>query len=245
MKNVQTELKSQGFFYNEITGVNGPETVAAVKRFQIRNGLEVTGTLSKETLDALGIGGGNRSGGAPTLQPPKAPARSPAAPSREQPSPGQPGVDLRRDQSIEESDRTFLKKQQPSAPPRENDEEAEAPAAASGGRQYTEIFARTPYAAAPLEVQQSTLRRAQRFLSAQGAYREAEDGVPGPDTEEAILSYQRRARLPLTGRLDMETLSTMRLLPGSKGAPPMRNRAARESTVPRGSNRTYRGIWVE
>ena len=56
VKSAQSELKSLGFYYGEITGVNSPETVAAIKRYQIRNGLEVSGTLSKETLEAMGIG---------------------------------------------------------------------------------------------------------------------------------------------------------------------------------------------
>jgi peptidoglycan hydrolase-like protein with peptidoglycan-binding domain len=56
VKNAQSELKSQGFYYGEVTGINSPETVAAVKRYQIRNGLEVTGTLSNETLMPWGLG---------------------------------------------------------------------------------------------------------------------------------------------------------------------------------------------
>ena len=51
-KRVQTELKELGFYYSEITGVNNAETVAALRRYQIRNGLEVTGTLNKNTLEA-------------------------------------------------------------------------------------------------------------------------------------------------------------------------------------------------
>ncbi|MEO8350544.1 MAG: peptidoglycan-binding domain-containing protein, partial [Chthoniobacteraceae bacterium] len=58
IKNVQTELKDQGFFYSEITGENGADTTAAIKRFQIRNGLEVTGTLNAETLKALDLPSG-------------------------------------------------------------------------------------------------------------------------------------------------------------------------------------------
>ena len=54
-KNVQKELKDLGFFYAEVNGTNGPETTAAIRRFQIRNGFEVTGTLTKETLKGLGL----------------------------------------------------------------------------------------------------------------------------------------------------------------------------------------------
>lgn len=241
VKNVQTELKSQGFFYSEVTGVNGPETVAAIKRYQIRNGLEVTGTLTKETLTALGLGGG-----APTLEAPKRGAASKPAPPppepRDQPARPNPPIDLRRNETVQDTDREFLRKQQP---PSVGEEEAQRPPAASGGTEYSRIFARTPYAIAPLEVQQSTLRKAQRFLAEQGYFRDAAaDGNPGPDTEEAVLAYQRSVRLPLTGRLDMQTLSAMRLLPGGKGVPPMRTPGGVRPGS-RGSSRVYRGVWVE
>lgn len=242
VKNVQTELKSQGFYYSEVSGVNGPETVAAVKRFQIRNGLEVTGTLTKETLNSLGLGGG-----APALEAPKKTSPPPPATSvpRDQPARPNPPIDLRRNESVQDTDREFLRKQQPPNPAGPDEEDALHPPAASGGTEYSRVFARTPYAIAPLEVQQSTLRKAQRFLAEQGHFRDATaDGNPGPDTEEAILAYQRSIRLPLSGRLDMQTLSAMRLLPGSKGGPPMRTPGGVRPGN-RGSSRTYRGVWVE
>src|SRR5262245_29084171 len=57
LRDVQGELKSQGFFYGEVDGKPGPETAAALRRYQIRNGLQVTGTVNDETLAALGMGG--------------------------------------------------------------------------------------------------------------------------------------------------------------------------------------------
>jgi peptidoglycan hydrolase-like protein with peptidoglycan-binding domain len=233
-KKVQTELKSQGFFYTDVNGVNGPETAAAIKRYQIRNGLEVTGTLSKETLEALGVQSDGSS----------APAPGPGAAPVERESPAPPN--LRKDTPVE-SDRNFLKKPSP-RPSIPRDDDAESPRSESprtpnatiGGSEYTKVFSRTPYAAAPLEVQQSTLRRAQKFLAEQGFYHERVDGNVGPGTEEAILGYQRFIRLPLTGRLDMETLSAMRMLPGDKGGPPVR----REGAPATGTKRVYRGVWV-
>ena len=65
------------------------------------------------------------------------------------------------------------------------------------------------------------------------------DGLPGPATEEALLSYQRSLRLPLTGRLDLETLSNLRLLPGR---PPMPVRGT--VRMPSNGPRVYRGIIV-
>jgi peptidoglycan hydrolase-like protein with peptidoglycan-binding domain len=234
VKNAQAELKSQGFYYGEVTGVNSPETVAAVKRYQIRNGLEVTGTLSNDTLNSLGLGS-NAPAAAPEAAPTlKVPERKATPAERQPPATSQkPPINLRRTPTQQESDREFLQRQPSSQPPAPGPE-SRPPQPSTGGGAYGEVFARTPYATAPFEVQQSTLQRAQKFLRELGFYRESINGQPGPATEEAILGYQRFIRLPLTGRLDIETLSAMRLLPG-RGGSPMR---------PAGS-RPLRGILID
>ena len=53
MATVQQELKDQGFYYGQVDGQPGAETSAAIRRYQIRNGLQVSGTLTQETLDSL------------------------------------------------------------------------------------------------------------------------------------------------------------------------------------------------
>lgn len=238
VKGAQAELKSQGFYYGEVTGVNGPETVAAIKRYQIRNGLEVNGTLSKETLESLGVGSDAPAAApekpAPTL---KTPERKAVPIERESPPTERksPPVNLRRSPSEQDADREFLRKPTPQPPPSDFDPERGGPPPPSaGGSGYAMLFARTPYATAPLEVQQSTLKRAQIFLRELGFYRDAVTGAPGPATEEAVLGYQRFIKLPLSGRLDIETLAAMRLLPG-RGGSPMR---------PAGS-RPLRGVLID
>ena len=199
-KRVQTELKELGFYYSEVTGINNAETVAALRRYQIRNGLEVTGTLNKGTLEALGMGDS------------KGPAPAPA------PEKKQPPVNLRRDETETEADRNFLRREA-TRESTEYDSSAVPPPATltppadPGTEEYVSIFARTPFETAPAEVQVSTLRKAQRILARSGYYRDPIDGVPGPATEEAILGYQRRRHLTLTGRLDLDTLNAMALLP--------------------------------
>jgi len=54
-KAVQEKLKEQGFFYGEATGQPGSETDAAIRRYQIRYGLKVTGGLNDETTHSLGL----------------------------------------------------------------------------------------------------------------------------------------------------------------------------------------------
>ncbi len=53
LQQAQEALKAQGFYYGEVTGQKNADTTAAIRRFQIRNGLQVTGELNDETLLAL------------------------------------------------------------------------------------------------------------------------------------------------------------------------------------------------
>ena len=55
--NTQQALKDQGFYYGEITGHKDADTTAAIRRYQIRNGLKVTGELNNETQRSLHITG--------------------------------------------------------------------------------------------------------------------------------------------------------------------------------------------
>jgi peptidoglycan hydrolase-like protein with peptidoglycan-binding domain len=50
---VQQSLKDQGFYYGNVTGDKSAETTAAIRRYQIRNGLQVTGEINPETLHSL------------------------------------------------------------------------------------------------------------------------------------------------------------------------------------------------
>src|SRR6266581_8988517 len=56
LESVQQALKDQGFYYGEITGEKNANLTAAIRRYQIRNGLQITGELNSETLRSLGIG---------------------------------------------------------------------------------------------------------------------------------------------------------------------------------------------
>ncbi|MBA2744478.1 MAG: peptidoglycan-binding protein [Chthoniobacterales bacterium] len=51
----QNRLKDGGFYFGEANGEYNAETAAAVSRYQIRNGLSITGELDAETAKALGI----------------------------------------------------------------------------------------------------------------------------------------------------------------------------------------------
>src|SRR5438067_9249661 len=75
VQNVQQALKDQGFYYGEITGEKDADTTAAIRRYQIRNGLQISGDLNQETLKSLGVD----SSGAHTMAK-ASPTPAPAAP---------------------------------------------------------------------------------------------------------------------------------------------------------------------
>jgi hypothetical protein len=52
---VQTQLARLGYYGGSIDGVFGPSTRDAVARYQIANQLNVTGSLSRDTLQSLGL----------------------------------------------------------------------------------------------------------------------------------------------------------------------------------------------
>ena len=52
---IQTKLKRWGYYSRNVDGIYGSQTVAAVKKFQKKNGLTVDGIAGKNTLAAMGI----------------------------------------------------------------------------------------------------------------------------------------------------------------------------------------------
>ena len=52
---IQTKLKRWGYYNGNVDGIYGSQTLAAVKRFQQKNGLTVDGIAGTKTLQAMGI----------------------------------------------------------------------------------------------------------------------------------------------------------------------------------------------
>jgi peptidoglycan hydrolase-like protein with peptidoglycan-binding domain len=194
IESVQQALKDQGFYYGEITGQMSSDLTAAIRRYQIRSGLQVNGQLNNETLQSLGI---NSSASAhPAAKPaspspvaPNANKQPPVAGPNATPSPVQPFSNAPQDQ------RVF-----PSNPI--------APEAALAG-----VLAQTPFEGAPPDVQRNVIVSAQIALARRGLYGDEVNGVYGPAMEFSLRAYQARTGLPVTGRLDLQTLAALRLLP--------------------------------
>ncbi len=224
-RTVQQKLKDGGFYYGEVNGQGGAETSAALRRYQIRYGLRVTGELNDETLRALQVNRG-RTNPTPAPPPPLA-APSPAQPPTRDPYPedrGRPLDDSRREPAPWTSD----------------------PYADPGDRPYArptlgDPFAGTVYERAPVALQENILFAAQGQLARRGFYRGDLDGRLGPATTDALVRFQRDRDLPVSGRLDEETLDGLELLPGQRHGPP--ERLGRFDEAPP-SRRVYRGLWI-
>lgn len=188
IESAQQKLKDGGFYYGEINGKKDADTIAAIRRYQIRNGLQITGDLNTETQRALGLT--SKPAATPATRPAQTPGPTPPGFLEETPAPN--ATPAPRDESeVEEAPE----------PPRQ-------PRVESAG-----VLAETPYAGAPPQVQQDIVSRAQITLMRQGYYRDEIDGLYGPAMNFALRNYQARFGLRPSGRLDVETLAALSLLP--------------------------------
>src|SRR5258707_12363346 len=71
IRSLQQTLKDQGFYYGPVTGDKNPETTAAIRRYQIRNGLPGNGEINEETLRSVNTSSNSV---ASSSQPPSKPA---------------------------------------------------------------------------------------------------------------------------------------------------------------------------
>jgi peptidoglycan hydrolase-like protein with peptidoglycan-binding domain len=200
----QQALKTQGFYYGEITGEKNADTTAAIRRFQIRNGMQVTGELNSETMRELVSSNSNPA--------PKAvaPTGTPYVAAR--PSPREEEEDLAEPSQDAPSDRSAegrIRGGDQVYPPNPAYPLSPAIMPPAGG-----LFTGTPYEAAPPPVQRDVIASAQSVLARRDLYRGEIDGVFGPNMEFSLRAYQARTGLPVTGRLDLGTLAALDLLPG-------------------------------
>jgi len=196
VESAQQTLKDQGFYYGEITGEKNADTTAAIRRYQIRNGLQITGDLNDETLRSLRIGSSASS--------------QPIA--KASPSPSPDTSDLRADSPRGAIVPAKREPYQPFTMPSQ-DRQTYPPNPGGVVPEIGGVFAGTPYQTAAPEVQRNVVITAQTVLARRGLYRGEIDGVYGPNLEFSLRAYQSRVGLPITGRLDLETLAALELLP--------------------------------
>src|ERR1700757_2398024 len=76
VQEAQQELKEQGYYFGQINGEKNADTTAAIRRFQIRSGLPVTGELDEQTLRTLHSGTASSSATTTTTPQPQSPEDS-------------------------------------------------------------------------------------------------------------------------------------------------------------------------
>jgi peptidoglycan hydrolase-like protein with peptidoglycan-binding domain len=210
IESAQQKLKDGGFYYGEINGNKDADTTAAIRRYQIRNGLQITGELNAETQRSLGLA-------SKPATTPQVPAQRPA----HTPAPTPPGFqeeENRAPNSTPYPRTTPIPRSAPFEEDEAEDEEAPAPPPRGPHVEGASLFQDTPYENAPPHVQQDVVSRAQMALLRQGFYRDEIDGVYGPAMNFALRNYQGRLGLMPSGRLDVETLAALSLLPEQQRA---------------------------
>jgi peptidoglycan hydrolase-like protein with peptidoglycan-binding domain len=197
IESIQQKLKDQGFYYGKINGKKDLNTTAAIRRYQIRNGLQITGETNAETQRALGI----------TYTAPCTPRpRLTSTPIPDEPSWRQKPT----------ARKPVPAPRQPADPDDPRGEGAYVPGSHELRLERSGIFDGTPFEVAPPDVQRRVIIGVQTLLARRQYYRSAIDGIYGPGMDFAVRNYQARIDLPPTGRLDMETLASLGLLPGQR-----------------------------
>ncbi|MGH7981964.1 MAG: peptidoglycan-binding protein [Candidatus Udaeobacter sp.] len=181
VQSVQQALKDQGFYYGNVTGDKSAETTAAVRRYQIRNGLQVTGAMNAETLRSLNL----NSNLAASSQ------------SASKPAGAQQNTNTVRPDDNSRVGQNSL----PSSPTEPNHQLEVNPTLSNAGIQPapTRMSKRMVIA----EVQQQLISR--------GYYRGRIDGSYGRRTAFALRAFQFGSGLPPTGHLDTGTLNALGL----------------------------------
>ena len=203
--------------WRDYRAVKDADTTAAIRRYQIRNGLKVTGELNNETQRSLHVNGTTT-----------APQRVPSVPHQ----PMQDDSD-----SGENQPHSY----EPPSPRSHAPQYGASPMYPNEPYRYREevygIFSGTPYERASIGVQQRIVFDAQMILARRGYYRSDIDGIYGPGTEIALRAFQIQRGLPASGRFDLPTLGALGLMPGQR--PSIRH------YPPRGYPRpAYRGQWI-
>src|SRR5947209_3870736 len=223
---VQQKLKDSGFYYGEITGQKDADTTAAIRRYQIRNGLKITGDLNPETEKSLGVKGGSSSS-----QPPPAATPPPrTAPPSHPANPLPPETDDLRDYTPPAQPQQRAPNQYATPPPPPS---GYAPGPRGLTPEMSGALNGTPYEVAPPDVQRRVIAGAQTLLARRGLYRAPIDGSYGPAMAFAVRAFQQRFAIAASGRLDMDTLAALGLFPGqpAHGVTAPRHRTMRRPAV--------------
>ena len=204
IQSLQQTLKEQGFYYGTVTGNKNTETTAAIRRYQIRNGLKVTGEINEETMRSVNpnaVTSASNPASKPVNQPNIVRPNASAHLGQSSAPPSQPASTPATIQSNSLPPDANASMSQSSPPPsfREPDRPVQT------NPQYSASF----YQSAPFRVNRRTIAGVQYQLLSRGYYRGRVDGRNGSRTALAVREFQFSAGLPPTGRLDIETVKAL------------------------------------
>ncbi len=209
IQEIQETLQSEGYYFGPIDGNLGDQTTEALRRYQIRNGLSVTGQVDAETRSKiLGASTPNAGSDDYLINPPGTPTPSRA-------STFQQDQDFLQNNPAQGSTTTtnpVITVPPPPAPGLTQAPTQNSPVTRSSQPTTT---ARTAPAAPRGN---NSVREAQRVLRQLGYYQGSVDGLAGPQTQSAIYQFQRDSNLATTGRLDNSTLASLGLVGGGNVA---------------------------
>ena len=203
IQSLQQTLKERGFYYGAVTGDKSAETTAAIRRYQIRNGLKVTGEVNEETLRSV-----NPNAVASASHPASKPANiqpnsvRPDASARLGQSSAPPSHPASKPATIQSNSLppdTGAYLSQSSPPPSFRQPDRTNPP-------YSASFYQPP---APIRVNRQIIAGVQNQLMSRGYYRGRVDGKYGRQMAFALRAFQFSAGLPPTGRLDVETVKAL------------------------------------
>lgn len=181
VQSVQQALKDQGFYYGNVTGEKNAETTAAVRRYQIRNGLKVTGEMDPRTLQSLNVNSNS------------------AASSQ---SISKPAVAQQSTNTVRPVETPRLDQNSVQQPPSAADHQPEMNPTFPGAL-YQPALTRMNKRLVIAEVQRQLIER--------GYYQGRTDGSYGRRTAFAVRAFQFGSGLPPTGHLDTSTLNALGL----------------------------------
>ena len=181
VQSLQQALKDQGFYYGNVTGEKNAETTAAVRRYQIRSGLKVTGEMDPQTLQSLNVNSNSAASSQPSSKPAVAQQNTTTVHPVETPQLDQNSV-----------------QQPPSTPEHQREINPTFP-----GAPYQPAPTRMNKRLVIAEVQRQLIER--------GYYQGRTDGSYGRRTAFAVRAFQFGSGLPPTGHLDTSTLNALGL----------------------------------
>jgi peptidoglycan hydrolase-like protein with peptidoglycan-binding domain len=204
VRKVQQTLTSRGFA-TAVDGQMGPQTRAALTRFQRAEKLEPTGQLNRQTLVALG------------LQKPDNAATVDESYSRDTVRTVQRTLNSRgfragpADGSLNPRTEQALKEFQKSENLEDSGRLNRRTLAALGVRENEPASSGASAPAQPAA--SATIREMQRQLNARGYNVGNPDGILGERTRAALREFQRSAKLPVSGEPDTRTLDALGITP--------------------------------